>query len=311
MAIKSYQAELRTDSPGVMAFARDLEYKEARVIEQVYPEKKAANGLMIQIEEVEMPWALSTSFRMTDGVGSFELADDFTTNLPFVDMVATEFKNDVKSYRSGYYYSEKEVAAFNHLGMPIDEQKIALVRKAYVQTLNRLILFGDRKTGMPGFVNHPAFLRSISPYKLDGSVGNANQLISALSFGMSAVSDSTIDALECDTIWLPRKQFTYLTSQARMDGALEKTVLKFFKENNTNPNVQIGWMRELEGCGPNGEDVALFYSRNPMYVKARITDPFRFRQLMVYPFMLYRPVAFDWNGIQVYNPYSVHVMIGV
>ncbi|HEY9643068.1 MAG TPA: major capsid family protein [Coleofasciculaceae cyanobacterium] len=303
-------AEIRLDDATVGAFTKELEYIEARVIEKKYPQYKAAEGLLFQIEEVAMPWVESTTFRMMDAVGGdFELSDDQTTNLSFVDVLSEEFSQRTFTFRKGYYFTEKEVARTLHLGMPIEEQKISVVRRSYMQTLNKLLLFGHRKTGQPGFINNPAWLRSYAPYPLNSSSTVAQQL-ATLNAGPNGITAATRSTEEADTLLLPRTTYDYLLSQSRLDNTLERTTLRFFLENN--PSIRnIDWLNELSGAGPNGEDVAIFYSRNPDTFKARITDPFRYRAPIVEPFRVVRPVAFDYNGIIPYIPYSVHVMIGV
>lgn len=308
MALATTQTRL--DDASVGAFVRELEYVETRVIEKKYPQYKAAEGLLFKIEELDIPWAETTTFRMMDGVGGdFELADDQTTNLSFVDLTSEEYTQRIFTFRKGYYFTEKEVARTAHLGMPIEEYKIARVRRSYMQTLNKLLLFGHRRTGLPGFINHPAWLRSYAPYPLNSS-STIPQQLATLNAGPNVVTLATRSSEEVDTLLLPRTQYDYLLSQSRLDNTLERTTLRFFLENN--PSIRnIDWLNELAGAGPNGEDVAIFYSRNPDTFIGRITDPFRYRPPIIEPFRVVRPVAFDFNGIIPYIPFSVHVMIGI
>jgi len=302
--------EIRLDDATVGAFVRQLEYVESRVLAKKYPQYKAAEGMLFKIEEISIPWAESTTFRMMDGVGGdFEVSDDQTTNLSFVEPISEEFSQRIFTFRKGYIFTEKEVAKTLHLGMPIEEQKISLVRRSYMQTLNKLLLFGHRRTGQPGFINNPAWLRSYAPYPLNSSSTSSQQL-ATLNAGPNGVSYATRSTEEADTLLLPRPQYDYLLSQSRIDNTLERTTMRFFLENN--PSIRnIDWLNELQGAGPNGEDVAIFYSRNPDTFVGRITDPFRYRAPIVEPFRMVRPVAFDYNGIIPYIPLSVHVMIGV
>lgn len=306
MAVK----ETRIDDLTYGAFKKSLEYLEAKVIERKYPQHKAAEGMLFKVEQLQIPWAESTTFTMMDGVGEdFELGDDQTTNLSFVEMVGTEFSQGIYQFRKGYYFTEKEVARTVHLGIPIEERKISMVRRLYMQTLNKLLLFGHRQTGQPGFINHPAWLRSAAPFPLN-SVSNSNEMLATLHAGPSGVIKSTQSAFEPDTLLLPRSKFDFLNSQARIDNTLENTVLKHFLKNN--PSVRnIDWLNELEGAGPGGTDIAIFYSRQPDTFVGRITDPFRFRDPIREPFRIVRPVAFDYNGIIPYEPFTVHVMVGI
>lgn len=302
--------DVRLDDMTVNAFVKELEYKESKVIQTLYPEYKAASGKIIPIEELNLPWVESTSFRMQDAVGSeFELADDQTTNLTFVDLLSQEFRQGVYSFRKGYFFTEREVARSVHLGAPIEEQKIAVVRRLYLQTLNRLVLFGHKRTRQAGFVNHPAWLRIAAPFPLDSS-STVSQKLVTLNAGGKAIIEASERTIMPDTLLLPDDRYDYLLSQDRLDTTMEKTTLRFFLENN--PCIKnIDYLPELKTAGPNGERVAIFYKRSPEVCIARITDPFRFREPIREPFRLIRPVAFDWNGIIPYMPFSVCVMLGV
>lgn len=301
----------RFDAPTIGAFERELELQEARVLKRMLPEYPAAAGKLFQIETTKAPWAKSISFTQIDGVGGFELDDGQTTNLPFVEMAGEEYLLRPYRYRSGYYFDEEEVSATVHRGVNIEEQKIALVQQAYTETMNRLLLFGDKKTGNAGFFNHPAWLRSVAPYKLDGSVSNPNLILATLNAGVQGIKKATDKIVKPDTLLLPEDRFDRLMSQERINDFQEKSVLRYFIENN--PSItQVQPMPELEKAGPNGEHIAIFYKRDPLCFKACITDAFRPRPLIQKdPFKVYRAYAFKFAGLKVYVRYSAHVMIGV
>lgn len=300
---------LRADSPLVSAFSRELEYQEAQLIPYQYPEYKAAEGQLFPIEELNVPWAINSRFTMVDGVGDFELASDRTSNLPFVDATAEEFLQKIFTWRSGYYFTHKEVLAFAHKGQQLEPIKIGLVRQSYQQTLNKLMLVGDKQTGTPGFLNHWAWLNTYAPYKLDTS-STPEQKLLTLNQGVNVVTASTEDVHSPTTLLLSKRRYDYLTSSVRIDPTLPDNLLEYFLKHN--PSVRdVDWLRELEDIGGPGVDGAMFYTRNPMNFKARITAPLEFRQLMVYPYEVYRPVNFDYNGLIVYQPKSVHMMMNV
>lgn len=305
----SLGSEIRLDAPTLGAFEDELKITENRIIQRMLPDYPAARGSLFQIAQTNAPWAKSSSFKMVDGVGSFELDDGQTTNLPEVDLVSEEFTQRAYRYRSGYSFDEEEIWATVKRGVPIEEQKIALVQQAYIETLNKLLLFGDKRTGNPGFLNHWAWLRSRSLFQLDQAT--SNQTLATLNAGIQGMKAATNKVLKPDTLLLPEDRYDYLTSQSRLSDLNEMTTLNFFLKNN--PSIKnIEPMAELENAGPNGEHVAVFYKRDPMCFKAEITDAFRFRPLISQgPFRQYRACAFKFAGIKVYMKYSAHVMLGV
>jgi hypothetical protein len=301
----------RMDDMTVSTFERKLQYTEQKVHQRPYPQLKAAEGLIVKIETIDAPWAEYTTFAMEDAIGGdFELAEDNTTNLSMVESVMEERSQRIYQFRKGYRFSEKEVIRSVHQGMPIEAKKIAAVRKAYMQTLNKLILTGNTQTKQPGFINHPAWLRIAAPYKLDAT-SSASQQLATLNAGPNEVIRATQAIFQPDTLLLPKTQYDFLLSQANFfSTGVEQTVLRYFLANN--PSIRnIDWLWELAGAGPGGEDLAIFYSRDPDNQCARITSPMRYRELIRRPFEVIRPCAFDWNGIIAYNALSVCVMVGV
>jgi hypothetical protein len=303
--------QLRLDDQAYGAFIRDLEYKEQQVRKIMYPEKKGANPKYFPTETLSVPWAETSSFTLSDVVGGeFELADDRTTNLSMVEVTGEKVTQGIYQFRKGYEISEKEIARHLHLGIPIEERKIEAVQQLYINTLNRLVLFGHAPKQLPGILNHPAFLRMAAPYPLD-ETSNESQLLATLSAGGQAMWDASKQVHTPSTLLLPPAKFRYLTEQVRLGtSANDTTILQFFLKNNMSIK-NIDYLAELEGAGPSGEDMALYYTRNPSHCVVRITDAMRYREYIKKPFGIQRPVAFDYNGIFAYQPYSVLLMYGI
>lgn len=298
--------ELRLDDAHIGAFEQQLEYIESKVRERKRPTLKFANGDIVPLETLSIPWADVTTYRMLTGVGQFALARDYTTNVPMTDILSEEVQQRVFKYVGGYQISEEEAYKSVHMGMKLDDQKASMVKTVADQTLNQLIAFGDPETGMPGFVNHPAWLRSYALYPLDSS-STANQILATLKAPVTAIITLTNAVEEPDTMLLPYSKFEFLT-EARLDDSLSDTILRQFLKNNGHiKNIQP--LNELAGAGPDGEDVMIVYRRSPDTLKARITDKFRFRKLQNQPFGYQRPAAFKYNGILPYSPYGVHVVM--
>lgn len=300
------QQELRLDAAAVGAFEQQLEYIETDLRERKHPPLKFANGSIVPIETMNIPWAEVCTYRMITGVGQFVLARDYTTNAPNVDILSEEVQNRIYKYIGQYQISEEEAYKSVHMGLPLDSQKAAMVERVGMQTMNKLIAFGDPDTGQPGFINHPAWLRSYAAFPLDSS-STSNQVLSVLKSAVTAIITLTNGVEEPNTLLMTYEAFEYLT-EARLDNTLANTVLKQFLDNNGHiKNIQP--LNELSGAGPDGEDLFIVYNRDPNTVKARITDKFRFRNLQQVSFGYQRPAAFKYGGIIPYSPYGVHVVI--
>lgn len=305
--------QTRLDNQTYNLFLRDLEYRESRIVQTEYPELKAATGRYFPIETINAPWAETTRYTIEDIVGDeFELASDSSTNYSLVGITGKEVIQRTYQFRKGYEVDNREIIRYTapKVNIPIEDRKIKALQYLYQQTLHKLVLYGNSLIGMPGWLNHPAFLRMAAPYPLD-TTSNTSQLLATLSAGGEAMWNATKETHLPNTLLLPPKKFKYLTEQTRLENSsTDTTVLQFFLKNNMSVK-NIDWLSELEGAGPNGEDMAMFYTRNPEHVKCQITDPMRMHPYVRKAFSVERPASFDYGGIVAYRPYTVLMMIGV
>ena len=303
------EMQLRLDAPTVGAFQRQLEYIETEVLKPMRPSLDFASGKLVPIETLNQADKLKFTYRIMTAVGAFELARDYTTNLPLVDLLSEEVTQTAYKYTSGYMINEEEVAAvLKNVGLPIEQNKIEAVKEIGDQTLNKLIATGDPQTGMYGFINHPAWLRSYALYPID-STSTPNQILAALKAPVTSMVTRTNGQEAPDTLLLPYEQYEYAID-ARASDNYDKTILKQFLDNNGHVK-NIAPVNELKGAGRNGEDVAIFYKRDPRKVKACITEGLRFRNVLPQAFGFIRPAAFYYGGIKAYRPFSVHVVEGI
>lgn len=302
----------RLDNNTLNAFTRQLIYEEVQAVQVVRPERKAATGRLFQIQTVNAEWAQQTSFRTREGVGAFEMSSGSVTNMPTVQTLTAEYFQNVVRMRSGYEYSEAEMIAAVHLGQSIDTDRIETLYEAYYQTLNSMLLSGEPRAGLPGFLNHPLFSRSLAPYPLDGSVTTVANILQTLNAGIKAVWLGTNQVLEPDTLLLPPLQYQYLISEALMgtNGDNPMSVLNWFRNNNLSVR-NIDYLNELQGAGPSGEDVAIFYRRSPDVIFARLTGNLKMKERYPLPYGIYRPAEFCYNGIHSRRPGGIHLMYGI
>lgn len=306
----AYANQTRLDAPTIGAFQNELELVESRIITRILPNYKILK--LIPMEELDQPWVEMSTYRSIDGVGYMELRSPRSTNLPRVEMVGEEFSQRAYYYDIGYDLNEVEISAAVHRGLPIEETKIQLVQQAYTEHLSKILLFGDRRTGVPGFINDPRWLRMFAPFPLD-TRSTPNQMLATLNAAGAAVDKATGDNMKIapDTLLLPKTKYDFLKSQTRFDASDKYNVLNYFLDNNSSI-TDVDWLSELSGAGPNGEDVAIFYKRDPMCFKARILDSFKPKPLFaINPHEMYREYSFKYGGILAFVRTAVIVVIGI
>ncbi len=182
------------------------------------------------------------------------------------------------------------------------------------QILNELIAYGSHQIGMPGFINHPDVLKSISPYDLD-STSSPSEKLGVLNDMFNSVVTLTNNVEIPDTLLLPLSRYNVCVNEliSTSGGLINKTVLRHFLE--TNPYVKnIQPLTELESAnlqaaGLGNKPLAIAYCRNKMKVKAKIYQPLTYgdpRREGVDGWV--RPAKFKFAGIQFRRPWSCHVI---
>jgi hypothetical protein len=299
-------SETRLDDVAVGMFQRDLEIREARVLEKKRAPLPFADGLIVPIEVTDEPWAQTWSYKQVTAVGQMELIRDYTTTVPMVDVLSEEVIGRIYEYGLGYYVGDKEAYASQHLGQPIEDQKIAAAYRTTKEQLNKLISLGDPRTGTPGFLNHPDFLRMVAPYPIN-STSTSDQLTTTLTEGVTAMLEITNNAEAPDTVLLPRGEYEFLMNR-RLDNAADAmTVMKAFLQNNDHiKNIQP--LNELKGAGPEGQNIMVVYRRDPEAVKYCITSSFKFKELLRKPWGFQRPGSLSVGGIKAYYPFAVLIV---
>lgn len=307
--------EERLDAAEVGAFLRKLEDVEKEVDRLEFPDQPFADGDIVPVETQNKPWAEFSVYHQVSHIGSFQLARDYTTTIPRIDVLFKEYRQEIYKWVAGYDYNEDDIAKVIRMGHNINIEKIYGVNESSRQELNELIAFGNPAINMPGFINHPAALRSWSPFALNAT-STPIQALAVMNDAVNSVVKLTNKQEKPDTLLLPQSIYDYYNSLLIRDnngGMIDRTVLEHFLAANKYI-TDIEGLTELEadtlrdkGLGNN--PIMMVYDRNLMKVKAKIYQPLTFippRPEGVDGFV--RPAKFKYAGIQFRRPYSCHVV---
>jgi hypothetical protein len=299
----------------VSAFLRQLEDLEVQ-IDRAYQfdELPFADGKFCPIEIKNMPWAKFSTYRQETQTGRFSSIRNYSSSLPTIEVQGEEFRQEVFKWGSSYHWSDDDIAAFARTGESLESSKIYAIQEAYSQSLNKLIAYGDPSLNMPGFVNHPDSLRTISQYPLNSSA-TSQQKLAVLNDCANTIVQFTKQIEKPDTLLMDVQTYQHLTSEIILIGntALNKTLLEHFLD--ANPYIKdIGVANELspeafEEVGLPRKRQIIAFKRDPLKVKALIYQPLTYleaRRMGVDSWT--RAAVFKYAGIQMRRPFSVHVM---
>jgi len=291
------------------AFLRQLEDIETEVQREEYSELLFSDGKIVPLEIKNKPGVRTSTYRKISALGSFKLHRNYSTEIPFINVLSEEFTSKVEKWVGGYYVSDDDLeAARLGLEISLEQEDISTVREAAMQKLNSLIAVGDMDLNMPGLLNHPDIPRTFTTTKID-STSTANQILALLNDTVTAVVSLTKQVEKPDTLLLPLVQWNYLTT-TRVSDNLEMTLLKQFMNNSPYiTNVQV--VNELAGAGLGSTNVMVVFRRDPKKVKAMIYEDFNFKALERKGLGYQRPAFFRYAGIRLYRPYSAIAVEGI
>jgi len=301
------KTEVRMDEYTLGAFKDQLLYLEPQVLEEEYEDLYWANGELIPMETMEAPHILETAYRQTTGLGSWEIARDYTTHIPMVERLSREFRQKVSKFIAGYSYNDDEMMQAVHLNQPIEQEKMNAVVTAGKQKLDDLIFRGG--DGLQGFLNHPDTLRMFAAFPMNAT-STANQIIASLIDAENTISRITKNIEKPDTLLMAKSSYDY-TSYARLDSSVSDTsILEYYMKRS--PYIQdIMPLLPLEGVGENGSNVACMYKRDKSKLKARVTESIGFRKFIPTAWGMQRTATMRYAGLVIYRPYSILWINGV
>lgn len=304
----SAESTFRLDAATLGLFEHMLRDIETDIDREEIAAQPFADGSICPLDIQNKPWARTVVWRRVSRVGQFRLVRSYPTDIPMVNVLSEEFQVRVHAWAGGYWFSDDDIEAAVRGEIDVEREDIDAVVETANQTMNDLIAFGDKKTKLPGFVNHPDALYSFSPYRFDSS-STSNQILAVLNDAVTSVVELTLQIEKPDTLIIPVRQYHYLVN-ARLDNTLETTILKHFLD--TNPYIKdIQPLNELKGAGLDGEDIMMVYTRNPNKVKAKIMQPLTWNPLQRKGLGYERIAKFKFAGVIARRPLSMHVVGGI
>ncbi|WP_055076789.1 major capsid family protein [Pseudanabaena sp. 'Roaring Creek'] len=294
------EKEIRMDEYTLGAFKDQLLFLEPQLLEEEMEDLYFADGTLIPMENLEIPWAQDTAYRQTTGLGSWEIARDYITHIPMVETLSQEFRQKVFKFIAGYRYTDDEMMQAVHLNEPIEESKMKTVITAGNQKLDDLIFKGG--DGLQGFLNHPDTLKMYAAYPISAA-STANQILATLINGENAMVNLTRNIEKPDTMLIAKVAYDY-ANYAQLNTINDTSILEYYlKKSPYIKNVQP--LLPLNGVGENGSNVACLYKRDKSKLKARTTESIGFRKFIPTAWGIERTATMRYGGLILYRPYSI------
>lgn len=310
------------------AFQGQLTRWEEEIFQNFVPDNyKFAAGLLVPIKTYNMPGAEWSGYRIVEYFGEWQLAGNNTTDFPEVQSAWSEIRLPISRFRNGYSYSKDDLEAMafansnggNFPAIDVISHKIEGVRQTYIQTLNRLIAYGNPETGAPGFIGHPSILKHYSPFSIDNTTSSSD-ILDALHNAVAKIPEYTNEKEKGPFIVLiPRifynllKNRLYTTDNG--NSVINRSLYDHFFDANREYIEDIGVCDELApqrlakyGFPVEHQYCVQVYKRDPKAVCSCIYRPLTFNEVREKGAEgFYRSAKMNIGEIQYYRPLSAQI----
>jgi hypothetical protein len=244
----------RMDKAEAAFFARETEYILTRTFDAKPPENKGlllvpmAHGLPLGINEI--------TYRRYFEAGESKIIADYAEDYPRVDVFGEEFTAKVYDIGDSFGYSIREIRASMRTGKRLDQRRAMAARKSNERKLNKITLLSSTDCGTFGLLDYPGITEATLPADGTGDSKSwrnksADQILRDITDLLNAVIHPTNGAEVPDTLLLPLKTYTHLTT-TRL-GDTEVSLFKYIRENFPQLS-KIDWLNELSGMGAGGSN---------------------------------------------------------
>lgn len=295
---------MRLDANESAFFQRELEYIKSKTYDTKYKNLKAK--MLIPVSTEASNGATEITWRKYTGVGFAKVIADYANDFPRVDIYGEENTVKIKGVGASYGYSIKEIRSSMMTGKSLDQRRSNMARRAVEEKIDDIGWEGDPDYNIQGFIDYPGITEYTVPDPGSGTEWvnkTPDEIIADMSGIITAVVDTTNGVEAPDTMIMPIAQYILITD-TRMTGDSNRTILKFFMENN--PFIKmIDWVVELKAAGAGGTDRFMVYPKDENNLTFEIPQPFEQfapqQKGMEFEIMTQEETA----GVIVYYPLSV------
>jgi hypothetical protein len=311
--MKKHNDPFRLDANESAFFDRELKYIKARSYDTKYKDLKYAALLPVSTEANS--GAREITYQRFTKIGFAKVISDYANDLPRADVYGEEVTQKVRSIGNSFGYSIQEIRESQMAGKNLDQRRADAARRAQEEKHNDIAWNGDDSFGLQGFIDYPGITEYILP---DGDAGTTDwasktpdEIIADMSGIVTGVIDSTNGREVPDTMLLPIDQYE-LIANTRMTGDTERTIMKYFLENNPHIN-KIDWLVELADAGEadDSNDRMMVYKRDPMNVTYEVPQTIEQFAPQQKGLEFVVPVHSRSGGVIVYYPLSVSYADGI
>lgn len=300
---------IRNDAKFTAFLDKQLEFVKTETFDIVYPALKGRS--LIPVNNSVNTGATTITYRQWDGFGAAQIISNYADDLPNVDVKAEEFISKIQSIGDSYEWSIQDLRASAMTGAQLDTRRAATARMVIENKIEDVAALGDADGGLLGFFNQPN-VPLIAPITGDwAGAATPLQIIADLNKLVNSIITTSKQTFIPDTLVIDIAGHTILNSKPMsLTGDADKTVLKFFLDNNPYINNIEPWFKaDLADAAGTGERMCA-YMRSPTVLTQEIPQEYESFPPQATNLAFKVPNHARIGGVIVYYPIAMAYMEG-
>ena len=282
-------------------FDRELVSVRAEVIEEERPPKNIFD--FFAQDTSKDPWANQYEHRMYDITGVAQFIGDYADDLPLADVAGREEVFNMRAFGCAYRWSIDEIQASSALGRQLDRKRVRAAMVITEEKFNRIGFYGDPATLLFGWCNYPYIPRRVSAVQFVAGTA-AQTKLDEMNAAVNSIFGRTSTVGKPNLYLMSPNAYTDVSTD-RLDSSSDSTVLDHFLRTNPffkNGQGRVEPLHELAGAGPNGEDIDIIGSDNPMVGAHVLARPFTQEQPQPRNLAIVTPCHAKSGGVALDRP---------
>lgn len=245
-------------SPGAgLHMARQLEHIYGEVLREEFPPQNAFESF--PIDSSVPPGARSHTVRRLTQQGEARVFRGNTRDVPRVGVSQEEESFPVHHYIIGIAFSVFDLMASNFANTALRQELQTAAQVTIMEFANHKTWFGDEENGIYGVLNYPWLPKRVLPVPAASS-SDAEDFLAQLNEAASWAHEESKTVYSPNTLIVSPRVLRYM-STTRIGTVNDTKIIDDFRKSNPRiRNIEEAW--ELQGSGPGGTDVMLFYRRD-------------------------------------------------
>jgi hypothetical protein len=301
--------QLIWDADGAIFFNRQLEHVKAKSYDVLYQDLLYRQLFPVSTEA--HPGATKITYQTYDRAGSAKIINDYSKDLPRVDIAGKETTIPIRTIGDSFGYSKKEIKSAQMVGLPLEQRRADAARRKIEEKMNDITYFGDADSGLVGLFTNTDIPRAdvvAGGGGIPWSVKTADEILFDVNDMFADTFAATKQKEAMDTLLLPTAQWSLITSKARSTTS-DTTILNYLVQSSPflKTPADVIPVPELAAAGTAGVDVMVGYTRRPDKLQIEIPEDITFYTAQERVLEMVVPVTSEFAGLNIYYPLSLSI----